>query len=279
MACYSPIGGWYSKTKNPSGKRSIVFNPREAYTDLRVELPCGKCIGCKADQALMWSIRCYHESQEHYNNCFATLTYAEENYPKDGRISKRDLQLFFKRLRKKMHPVGVRYLACGEYGDTTRRAHYHAIIFGVDFLHDSIKINERLYTSPTLEKIWGLGQVTLAPVTMSSICYTAGYVVKKMKDEDTFVLMSRRPGIGKNWLDTYLPELKQNGFTVIEGRQYTIPTRYLQWKEEELKHVKLARKQYAIEQEKLIDPVERRKQNNARETNRNALIKQKQETL
>ena len=38
-----------------------------------------------------------------------------------------------KRLRKKLHPLKIRFFHCGEYGDKTRRPHYHALIFGYSF--------------------------------------------------------------------------------------------------------------------------------------------------
>jgi hypothetical protein len=36
-------------------------------------------------------------------------------------------------LRKKISPLKIRFFHCGEYGDKTRRPHYHALIFGYGF--------------------------------------------------------------------------------------------------------------------------------------------------
>lgn len=279
MSCNSPLSGWFAKKVNDSGKRSVVFQPGEAYTDMPVQLPCGRCDGCRADQSLMWSIRAYHESTRHECNCFVTLTLDDSHYPVDGKISKEHLQLFIKRLRKKVDPVKLRYIACGEYGSNSGRAHYHAIIFGLDFLANSIPISDKLYTNPLLEETWGKGQVSIAPCTMSSICYTCGYVMKKIKDPDTFNLMSRRPGIGKDWLEAYSKDLERTGKVVIEGREYPVPMRYLLWKEEELAQVKRDRKRYAIEQSRKHDPVETRRRLDARQLNRKALTNQKVETI
>lgn len=279
MACNCPMSGWYAQKVNPSGKRSIVFNPSKAFVDMPVQIPCGKCTGCRADQALMWSIRAYHEASQHERNCFVTLTYCDNNYPADGKISKRELQLFFKRLRKKTAPVKLRYIACGEYGTQSGRAHYHAVIFGLDFLGDQVPINQQLYTSPTLEECWGKGQVSIAPVTMSSICYTCGYVLKKLDDQDTFSLASRRPWIGNGWLEKYQQDIINTGKIIIEGREYPVPQRYLSAKPEELCQVKKDRKRYALAQSKKFDPVETRKRLDARQVNRKALLNQKVEKL
>lgn len=281
MSCYNPLSAWYGKDVNPeTGKRPIVFHPSQAFTDLPVELPCGKCEGCRADQSLMWSIRAYHESQEHERNCFVTLTYDDSNYPADGCINKRDLQLFFKRLRKEIAPVKCRYIACGEYGDTTGRAHYHALLFGVDFRdYRRVMLGSTMYTHPVLEKCWGKGQVAVDSMSMASICYTCGYVFKKIGATDTFNLMSRRPGIGKNWLEKYLGDLQRIGKVVIEGREYAIPDRYMRWNEDDLKEVKAARVRYAKENAKRHDPVERRKRSEAQRTNRRARINDRNEKL
>lgn len=281
MSCYGPVAAWYAQRLNPSGKRSLVFNPREGFLDKPVEIPCGKCVGCKADQALAWSIRAYHESTLYEQNCFITLTYADEHLPADRQINKRDVQLFFKRLRKALGDVRIRYLACGEYGDQTRRPHYHAILFNVDFRDArSIAINHSMYTHPVLEKAWGKGQVVIAPVTMSSICYTCGYVLKKLDSpDDSFVLMSRRPGIGKHWMETQIDDLKRLGKVVIEGREYVIPSRYFAWAEEELSHVKEKQRKYAIEKSQKDDPVTRARKRKSREINRLSLTKQKVEKL
>lgn len=274
------MNGWYSKERNDSGKRSIVFKPKEGLVDRPVQLPCGKCIGCRADQSLMWSIRAYHEAQLHNQNCFITLTYSDEYFPHDGKIDKRELQLFFKRLRKAIAPTKLRYIACGEYGDTTKRPHYHALIFGLDFRDlRSQKVTDSSYTHPVLTECWGKGICQIDPVTLGSIMYVCGYVNKKLSDEDTFSLMSRRPGIGKLWLDKYLPELKKVGSVIMEGREFPIPARYMDWEEHELEAVKKARVRYALNKSAKHDPVENRRRLDAKISNIKNRQKQKDEKL
>lgn len=274
MACYYPLDGWLASNPNDSGKRSVVFSLSEGLSDHPVSVPCGKCIGCRADQSLMWSIRAYHESTLHVKNSFLTLTYSDDNLPDDNKIKKNDLQLFFKRLRKKYK---IRYIACGEYGEKTARPHYHAIIFGQDFLHDKIPISRSgdFYTSEELVKTWGLGYVTCASVNYSSIAYVCGYCHKKIGDTDTFSLMSRRPGIGHDWLLRYHDDLQRTGTVTIDGREFPVPPRYLQWLPDEFEELKRARKAIVQEREAFDYRVSLR----SRETNRAALIKQKQEKL
>jgi hypothetical protein len=276
MSCYYPIPGWRSSRINPeTGKRSIVFRPGDGLIDQPIEVPCGKCLGCRADQSLMWSIRAYHESTLHERNSFVTFTYDDAHLPSDGLIVKKHLQDFFKRLRKSYPPKAIRYIACGEYGDTTKRPHYHAILFGDDFLWDKVVIDDQLYTSPWLQKKWGMGHVSIAPVTMASICYTCGYVMKKIGDEDTFSLMSRRPPIGHDWLSKYKSDLIRTGFVTIEGRQYPVPSRYLDWSPDEFEELKKERLRLIRQR----NPVEYREGLRAREKNRKAKTSGRKEKL
>lgn len=182
-------------------------------------------------------MRMYHESTLHKHSCFATLTY--KNPPMS--INKRDLQLFFKRLRRL---VKVRYFACGEYGTKTRRPHYHAIIFGADFLGGSYEVNETLHAHPYVDRAWGQGFVSLGAVTMESCAYVAGYVNKKIGDADTFNIMSRRPGIGRGWLEKYRDDIVRTGTISIGGRELPIPKKYLEWYEDDFEEIKKERRSY-----------------------------------
>jgi hypothetical protein len=53
--------------------------------------------------------------------------------PADGSLDVSHFQKFMKRLRDRIKPLKIRFFHCGEYGDLTRRPHYHALIFGYDF--------------------------------------------------------------------------------------------------------------------------------------------------
>lgn len=202
------------------------------------EIPCGQCMECRLEYSRQWANRCLLESKDHEKNCFITLTYDQQYLPrkkdcvkpKTGEVVdmntlvKKDLQLFFKRLRKELDKQGIkiRYFACGEYGDQTERPHYHAIVFG--WYPDDITINEvkdssglgyRYYQSETLSRIWPQGIHVVADCTWETCAYVARYVCKKVKGidkqlfdkigiENQFVTMSRRPGIGLNWFNSHI---------------------------------------------------------------------------
>lgn len=248
MPCYYPIDGWRSKSANDNGRYPIVFKRSEAQQDESYKLPCGKCIGCRLDRSGEWAIRCLHESKMHEQNCFLTLTFADEYMPTTGSVSKRDLQLFFKRFRSAIAPKKISYLACGEYGEHLGRPHYHAVIFGYDFqdkkLHQ-VHNENNLYTSKELENYWPYGHNIIGEVTYQSAAYVARYTMKKVTGdkaqehykkcnpqtgeiydiEPEFLLSSRNPAIGRRFLEKYPTDLEK-GFLTVDGKKRGIPKYY-----------------------------------------------------
>jgi len=100
--------------------------------------PCGNCLSCLQKKRATWSFRLLQEMYVSESAYFLTLTYDNENVPRNESgipiLNKRDLQLFKKRLRKfnkKYTKVSVRYYSVGEYGTRSYRPHYHSIIFNV----------------------------------------------------------------------------------------------------------------------------------------------------
>ena len=246
MPRYSPLKGWRARTTNESGKRGIVFNHREAFTDLPVEIACGQCIGCRVDRSKAWAIRCVLEASQHQQNCFITLTYDDEHLPTDGSLNVEHWQKFMKRLRKAYGGKRIRFYHCGEYGDENSRPHYHACLFGHQF-EDQVLYSERngvrLYYSERLEKIWGKGFCTVGDVTFESAAYVARYVMKKVTGDRAadhylslnpitgviseiapeYTTMSRRPGLAADWYEKFKSDVFPDDFIVINGKQMKVP--------------------------------------------------------
>lgn len=253
MACYKPLTAWYSKEINPSGKRGITFNPRQAeQPDDELELPCGQCIGCRLERSRQWAIRCIHEAQLHEDNCFITLTFNPESLAareNPWSLDKTEFQKFMKRLRKHFNPKKVRFFHCGEYGEKYGRPHYHAILFGVDFadkqLHRVIN-GHRLYVSETLEKLWPYGYSSIGNVTFESAAYVARYILKKVNGEQAeehytvidpetgellpiepeYTTMSRRPGIAAEWFEKYHTDVYPSDYITVRGVKMRPPKFY-----------------------------------------------------
>lgn len=223
----------------------MVFNAREALEpDVPVNLPCGRCIGCRLERSRQWALRCVHEASMYERNCFITLTFNNENLDPGGSLVKRDFQLFMKKLRKRFGS-GVRYFHCGEYGEKNKRPHHHACLFNFDFDDRelwSVRDGVRLFTSKTLDDIWGKGFCTIGDVTFESAAYVARYVTKKITGptadshylnsrtgeirQSEYVTMSRRPGIGRPWLDKYMGDVYPLDRVVLRGMEMRPPKYY-----------------------------------------------------
>lgn len=245
MSCFKPLTGWYSKFKNLSGKRSIVFNRNEALDPYHsLSIPCGQCIGCRLEKSRQWAIRCSLESQLYQNSYFLTLTYDDEHLPRGGTLVPEDLQKFLKKLRRYIEYHGssekIRFFACGEYGDNFCRPHYHSIVYNIDIpdlRRFSTSFNGDIYyTSEIINKIWGHGYVIIGQVTFESCAYVARYVTKKITGDQAethyqgrqpeFVRMSRRPGIGSAWLDQYKSDVYPHDYIVIRDGIKVKPPKY-----------------------------------------------------
>lgn len=163
---------------------------------VRLEVPCGKCHICQNNRRTEWTIRLTEEAKEHHKMCFVTLTYDENNLPYGqyvNTLDKRDLQLFFKRLRKTVSPKKIRYYAVGEYGSKSIRAHYHALLFGLDKDDDE-----------TIQKSWQLGNIHIGNINEKSIKYVTKYHVNRgsapLGSQKEYVTMSTKPPIGFGYL-------------------------------------------------------------------------------
>lgn len=254
MPCYSPLMG-YMQYVSPGYKwkfcsvRQGMYEggqsvPERMFGSDTVQVPCGRCIGCRLERAREWAARCMHEARCHDTNYFITLTYAPEHLPLGGTLVKRDWQLFVKRLRKRVGKF--RYYHCGEYGDKLGRPHYHAILFGIDLC--DLKLFKSgsmpLYTSQLLTDVWGKGHVTVGAATFESAAYCARYCTKKITGkaaEDHYrrevdgiefsVLpeyntMSRNPGIGFDWYERNKDAWFRDDFMIVNGRETNIPRYY-----------------------------------------------------
>ncbi len=245
MACYSPLRAFRSRDMS---SRALVFNSRDGYADREVMLPCGQCVGCRLEKSRQWAMRCVHEASMHDDNCFITLTYSDEYLPRFGSLDPGAFALFMKRLRKRYEPTRIRFYSCGEYGMESGRPHYHALLFGFDF-PDKVFLRKRgehsCWRSPSLETLWPFGLSELGSVSFDSAAYVARYIMKKVTgdlaeahyervDPSTgeigslqreYATMSRRPGIGRPWIDKFKGEVYRDDSVIIAGK-HCKPVRY-----------------------------------------------------
>jgi hypothetical protein len=180
----------------------------------------------------------------HEQNCFITLTYSDENL-KSPKLQYRDFQLFVKRLRKSIHNQQIGIFVTGEYGEQTKRPHWHAIIFGwepPDLKYKrSNERGDRILSSKTLDSLWSHGTTETGTVTFESAGYCARYAAKKLvhgKDEEhefkPISKKSSKQAIGKAWIEKHWKYVFQQGKINIQKSDgeivsCSIPRYYEKW--------------------------------------------------
>lgn len=289
MPCYAPLHGY--RARDGSGR--LVQSRSAGWIDIPLEVPCGRCIGCRLERSRQWAVRCVHEASLYSDNCFITLTYDDEHLPVNRSLDKSVFQKFMKRLRKRfvgtdvvvvdgVDTYPIRYFHCGEYGERFGRPHYHACLFNFDF-KDKVPFKETpggtLYVSSDLFNLWPFGFSTVGAVTFESAAYVARYVMKKITgsfasehytyiDEGTgefyeilpeYTTMSLKPGIGSRWLDKFSSDVFPDDFVVMRGVKMSPPRYYRRRYEVECP------KEYLRLQDRRLKLAVRRKEDNTRE--------------
>lgn len=278
MACYHPLHAFQIGKNEKSGKpkyqiesgRTERIHPREGrhiitdrWIENYVEIPCGKCIGCRLDYSRQWATRCMLEAKQFENNAFITLTYEDnELHYKKGcdlttgevkdtpTLYPKDLTKFMKDLRRyyeyHYEHKNIRFYACGEYGSTTERPHYHLIVFNLPIYDKKYLFtnaaHDKIYTSEIIREIWGRGHITVGEVTWNSAAYTARYIMKKIKGKESkeiyklmgkepeFTRMSRREGIGRKYYEENKQKIYECDEIILTGKkgkaQIVKPSKY-----------------------------------------------------
>lgn len=231
------------------------------------QLPCGKCLSCRLENARQTAIRCVHEAQMYPDNSFITLTYDDQNL-KSPKLNYSDFQNFMKKLRdyrfngllERLYPgvtqeyqrelfrqlpkesrkthlsdIATPFLGVGEYGDQGKRPHFHALLFnwrpddGV--LKYTNERGDKIYSSDTLSKIWGMGFTELGSITFESAGYCARYASKKLvhgKDGshqyDPISKRSTKHAIGKKFVEKFYKDLFNYGECKIQKSDGSIIT-------------------------------------------------------
>lgn len=224
---------------------------------------CGHCPACKMESASSWANRMEMELPYHENAWFLTITYDNENVPyrytwdtgtgevliENLSLCYDDIQKFWKNLRRNIdyHKRGdstkLKYYAAGEYGGTTHRPHYHAIVYDLPILKEELKYYKKkngivYYNVDWLNKVWGKGYIVIAPAEWHGMAYTARYTTKKIygKEGKEFYeslgiekencWMSKKPAIGELYYYDHAEEIYKNDKIQLKNGRVCKPPRY-----------------------------------------------------
>lgn len=157
--------------------KSFVYNYETGKKECR-DLPCGKCHYCLYQRQSEWVKRMEYESMPYINRnvYFFDLTYDKEYLNKDKEfrrelysvkddngdylpllLNRKHLQLFFARLRRYTKKKFT-YFACGEYGETYSRPHFHVVLWSND-----------VFTQADIEKAWSKNKMLIGLVQFNDL--------------------------------------------------------------------------------------------------------------
>lgn len=206
-------------------------------------------------------MRCMHEAGLYAFNSFVTLTYEES----PGTLVPSHFVDFMKRLRWH-NDGGIRFFQCGEYGEQLERPHHHALLFGYwpsDAKRYVSTLNDGRWVSRFLEDTWGHGRVLVGSVTFESAAYVARYALKKVVGPSAeahyggrvpeYLTMSRRPGIGRGYIDKYRKDVYAWDRVVVRGAECK-PPRYYDSIQEKLAPSVLSKVKARRRRDALADP-------------------------
>lgn len=141
-------------------------------------------------------------------------------------------------------------MGCGEYGGTTHRPHYHLALIGLDpvpdLRHEITRKSGKVYKAPHLEELWNMGLVEVSSLSYAATRYIAGYVHKKasgpdqhfrydtldpstgeiIRIEPEFRSQSRRPALGREWLEANYKEVYPRDYVRLNGQRMPVPRYY-----------------------------------------------------
>lgn len=217
-----------------SGNSKTIHNDRGILLTQykgKIIVPCGRCPACRRRKQNEWAYRILEEVKKTRNTFFVTLTYADENLVfSDSGIPTLDPDRIHKLTKDLRYRIGsYRYFLCGEYGDQFDRPHYHICLFVNS--DESVEDLRKIF-----EKCWPEGFTKIdCGISASRAKYCAKYSMKQLNFDyqdvvPPFARMSRRPGIGKTFLDPKIMDRfrKLDLWTVYDyqGTPYPLPRYY-----------------------------------------------------
>nr|WEW54507.1 MAG: replication initiation protein [Microvirus Sku110] len=202
-----------------------------------VVIPCGKCSKCLNAKKTSYEKRVKAQFKKTRFNYLLTLTFSNEqiralitddekkelinyndyNISYLSTLSKYDCKNIIKNIKNKLNryykrKVKLHYILCGEYGENTKRAHYHILLMLNEPIPDLIKIPAKgnYYKSSMFEsKQYGLYDLQLADSKDNTAKYITKYLVKDSNKSNTFKLnlfqeQQQKELISNNIKDGYL---------------------------------------------------------------------------
>lgn len=225
MKCYKPVMIKYVKRNKITGNKE---GPEK-----RLMVRCGKCLACREEIAKEYTYRFMNEYTYFEYLYFITLTYRDEDIPKnaDGfeTLNKKHIVDYLKVINVNVARDSYiidkkyKYFVGAEYGDQTMRPHYHV----------SILCNDERVGQYFMAK-WKYGNIDFQIGDMRSVFYVIGYSNKKIGDNDKYYddLGLERPfrkfskGLGKDYYEERKHELAGKYYGQLGYSRIALPNYY-----------------------------------------------------
>lgn len=209
--------------------------------------PCGQCGHCRVNKRRDWQHRMLLEQKCHEHSSFITLTMDDDNLPEEFHdeetgevyaplsVNPDTHRLFINNFRtsaaRKLGLKNIRMFCAAEYGEKTQRPHFHYAMFGFPSCpyKDRVRISGRFVPCKCdlcrfTHDVWQKGHIFIGDLTEDSAQYIAGYVTKKMTNNNTefqrdflqgrhpeFARQSRMPGLGAHYIPMIAEQLTNYG--------------------------------------------------------------------
>lgn len=192
------------------------------------EVACGNCLPCRINKKTFWQNRISYDvmsmNKKGLGSTFAGLSVDDNHITTNYSLVKDDLQKVIKRLRHHS-PIKFKHFSIGEYGDDSKRPHYHSILIGVP----------SELASDVLRKSWKLGFSTAEPVTSGRIRYVVDYLdCVSFEGKKTFEDLGLVPpfnlhsnGIGASLFNSQKDLIMETGHYISRGKLFPISSYWL----------------------------------------------------
>ncbi|QCS36789.1 replication initiation protein [Tortoise microvirus 104] len=196
---------------------------------LTIQTPCRHCHNCRSrkvnDLMFKAQVEAYYAYKKDKGCTFVTLTYADELIPANGSLCYDDFDKFNKRIKYYLKGIPYHYIACGEYGDSLGRPHYHVCFIGLD-----VGQIDKL-----IRKTWQYGLVQTGALRQGGLRYITKYMSKQISQkkweelnpdlEKPFITASQR--MAYDYIQENLEELSVNNWQYKKGSKLLPLPRYL----------------------------------------------------
>lgn len=189
---------------------------------------CGNCLPCRVNKKTFWQNRIAYDvmfmNRKGFGSTFAGLSIDDNHITSNYSLVKKDLQDVIKRLRHHS-PIKFKHFSVGEYGNDSKRPHYHSILIGVP----------SELSSDVLRKSWKFGFTTADPVTSGRIRYVVDYLdFCSSEGKKTFESLGLVPpfnlhsnGIGQSLFDSQRDLIFDTGHYLSRGKLFPLTTYWL----------------------------------------------------